>query len=301
MQRSIRLRTIVVVLAVEFAGWLPGRGAPAREAKADDPTTKVEQQEAKARKARYSSWMREYSEETAIELVDADPESDRKVKLVPQPIFRYSSDVFADDATLWVWTHHDRPIAFQKVEVNNIGGKPKWTICFGSTYEGLFEVRWPGERRFKARAPGVAFRPIPDAAPPGGNAKTRTAQLKGLKDRFTGHVAGWGPKGRIEYDLDCLPKPLFEYADPVAKLPLGAVFSLVNHDGGNLTPIFLLLVEARPDRDGKLRWEYAFRRLTIWSARLRLDQTEVANLPLVEVDDQIHDDWTFYFLDRDFE
>jgi len=245
--------------------------------------------------------MRDYSEGTTIELADADRGNDAKVKLVPQPIFRYSSDVFADDAMLWVWTHRERPIAFQKVEVNNIGGKPKWTICFGSTYEGLFDVSWPSDRRFTARTPGVKFQPIPDAPRPADNVKTRTAQLKALKDRFTGHVAGWGPKGRIDYDLECLPKPLFEYADPASKLPQGAVFSLVNHDGGNLTPIFLLLLEARPDRDAKLRWEFAFRRLTIWSARLRLDKTEVANLPLVEVDDQIHDDWTFYFLDRAFE
>jgi hypothetical protein len=269
---------------------------------ADEPEKKdAEKSEAKERKARYLKWMREYSEGTTIRLASPGPGTEPTAELVAQPIFRYSGDVYADDATLWVWTHNARPVAFQKVEVNNIGGSPKWTICFGSAFEDLLDVSWPGDRRFAARAPGVKFRPIPEAAAPSDKAKTRTAQIKSLKDRFTGQIAGWGPKGRIEYDLRPIPTPIFEYADPVSKMPLGAVFSLVNHEGGELTPVFLLSIEARTDSDGKLRWEYASRRLTIWKANLKLDDTEVVSLPLVDVDDQVHDDWTFYMLVRSFD
>ncbi len=164
----------------------------------------------------------------------------------------------------------------------------------------MLDVRWQGDRQFSTRAPGVTFLPIPKAAPPAETARTRTAQLKTLKDRFTGRVTGWGPKGKIDYNLRPIPTPIFEYADPVTKLPRGAVFSLVNHEGGELTPVFLLLIEVRNDGDGKLRWEYASRRMTIWSAILRMDDVQVSSLPLVDIEDQVHDDWTFYLLERNF-
>lgn len=299
MRRSIPMQLAILSMSLLLA-WLSFRLAP--NASADEPKVDEEKKAAKERKERYEKWMREYSEGTTINLVGEGKEAGQTAKLAAQPVFRYSGDnIFADNATLWVWTHDARPVAFQKIEVNNIGGQQQWTICFGSVYEGLFDVHWPSGRHFSSRAPGVEFRPIPEAAAPSDDAKARTRQLKKLKDRFTGRVDGHGPRGVIKYDLKPLPTPIFEYADPKTGLPLGAVFSLVNHDKGELNPVFLLLLEAKSDGDGKLRWEYAARRLTIWSARLLLDEKEVFSLPIVQINDQVHDDWTFYMLPRDFE
>lgn len=82
---------------------------------------------------------------------------------------------------------------------------------------------------------------------------------------------------------------------------LATFFNLVNHDRGELNPVLLLLLEARADEAGNPRWEYASRRLTIWSTSLRLDGHEVSYSPIVRMADEVQKDWTFFFLPRDFE
>jgi hypothetical protein len=288
-----------MILMLALAGAASVGSATALAGDAD-----AEKKEALERKERYEKWMREFAEGMRIRIRSPDV-TENEAKVVARPIFRYSGDnIHADDATLWVWTYKARPVAFQKIEVNNIphilNGR-SWTISFGSTCESLFDVTWPGGREYSTRVPGAVFRPVPDAAPPADDARTRSRQLKSLKDRFTGYTLGPAPKGPADYELKPLPTPVFEYDDPASKLPLGAVFNMVNHDRGELNPILLLLLEARLDPDGNLRWEYASRRLGMWSATLKLDGEKVSFVPVVRMSDQIQDDWTFYFMPRDFD
>jgi hypothetical protein len=278
--------------------------AQTQNALADADEAERQKKEAKERKDRYEKWMLEFAEGTTIRLRRPD-NGEHLAKLVATPVFRYSGDnIHADDATLWVWTYEGRPVAFEKLEVNNIphilDGR-NWTVCFGSVCENLFDVQWPGGRRYSSAAPGVEFRPIPDAPSPAVKAKQRTRQLRNLKDRFTGATFGPTPQGTADYDLKPLPTPVFEYADPESKLPRGAVFNLVNHERGELNPVLLLLLEARPDEAGNLRWKYASRRLGIWSTSLRLDGQEASYSPIVRMSDEVQKDWTFYFLPRDFD
>lgn len=158
----------------------------------------AEKQAAQERKGKYETWMREFAEGMRIRIQSPDA-IENEAKVVARPIFRYSGDnIHADDATLWVWTHQARPVAFQKIEVNNIP-------------------------------------------------------------------------------------------------------HMVNHERVELNPILLLLIEARRAPDGKLRWEYASRRLGIWSATLKLDGEKVSFAPVVAMTDQVQDDWTFYFMPREFD
>jgi hypothetical protein len=69
-----------------------------------------------------------------------------------------------------------------------------------------------------------------------------------------------------------MPTPVFQYTDPGTKLPWGAVFS-VTATGTN--PNVLLLIEARPDEQGNLRWHYGFARLNGTSGEIRLDEQPV--------------------------
>ncbi len=293
----VRLAVFAVVLSV---AQVANRNViSADESKSDD-----QKKAAQERKERYEKWMREFAEGTRIRIRSSD-DAEHLAKVTARPIFRYTGDnINADDATLWVWTYDARPVAFQKIEINNIRGilnGRSWTICFGSTCESLFDVTWPCDRQYSTRTPGVTFKPIPDAPPPADDARTRARQLKGLKDRFTGYTLGPAPKGPADYELKPLPRPIFEYDEHDSKLPLGAVFNMVNHERGELNPILLLLIEARRDEDGKLRWEYASRRLGMWSATLRLDGAQVSYVPVVRMSDAIQDDWTFYFIPRDFD
>jgi len=298
MRRFDSARLTPLVFAVSLASAAAALGPLARDVTGGDQGDEIQKEEMKRRKERYTNWMRDYSKDTTVRVkMPGDDES--TADLVPTPIFRYSSQVIADDATLWIWTRDARPVALQKVEVNNFGGGRMWTICFGSVSEGLVSVGWREGRQYSATQPGVKYRPIPGADAPGDRAKTRISQLKSLKGRFSG-VVGLKADGNGGTEMKAITTPLYEYSDKDSKLPLGAIFSMVD-DKGNLNPGFLLILEARPDGDGKWRWEYGGVRLGDSAVLLRLDDAEVWRQRAVEVTDQIHDNWTFYFMRRDFE
>jgi hypothetical protein len=291
--RSSSLVFLAVGGLLAGASWL--LEPQARFARADDAEDDAEKQEAQARKERYTNWMRMYAEGTKISLPQKDEDEEQFAELVPHPVFRYSDEERAiPDATLWVWTRDARPVAFQKVEGNNHGGGQAWTICFASLSEGLINVRWPGGREYAARKPGVTFQPLPRAVAPGATARTRIAQLKTLKERFSGrlNVNGDGTGGA---ETRTMAKPIFEYLDPESKLPLGAIFGM-SSTGTN--PDLLILIEARADSDGKLRWEYAHARMTSNSVRVRLDNEEI--WAEESVSSAAFENWIFYFLRRDF-
>lgn len=266
---------------------------PLREAsRADDSQVESEKKPADVRRERFTNWMRTYAEETKVRLAAKDDGEEQLAELVPTPVFRYSDEQQRiPDGTLWVWTHHARPVAFQKVEGNNYG--QKWTICFASLSEGLLNVGWPNNRNYATRKPGVTFSPFPGAEPPAANPRARTAQLKALKDRFAARLIvnndGNGAEART------MSKPLFEYSDPETKLPVGAIFGM-SSTGTN--PDLLLLIEARGDSDGKLHWEYAYARMTANGVRLRLDDAEIWAEQAVEA--AAFENWIYYFLKRDF-
>jgi hypothetical protein len=262
---------------------------------ADDTEDAADQQAAKERKEKFTKWMRSYAEETRIRLKDQPEAQEPAIELVSNPVFRYSDEErLIPDATLWVWTRDARPVALQKVEGNNYGGGAAWTICFASLSEDLIDVRWPSGRRYEAQKPGVTFSPFPRAEPPAGTARLRTAQIKSLKERFTArlNIDGDGNNGA---ETRTMAKPVFEYADPKSKLPLGAIFGMTS-TGTN--PDLLLLVEARSDGDGNLRWEYACARMTSAALRISLDDSEIWTETGVRAG--AFANWTFYFLPRDF-
>ncbi|HLJ10484.1 MAG TPA: hypothetical protein VKU82_04810 [Planctomycetaceae bacterium] len=291
--KSCALILIPALLLLACSGW--NILLSLQLANAGEPESDVEKQEAVARKERYTNWMRSFAEETAIRLPAADNETEERAQLVPNPVFRYSDEErFIPDATLWVWTRDSRPVAFQKVEGNNHGGGQAWTICFASLSEGLVDVRWRGGRRYAARTPGVKFKPIPKADAPAENARLRIVQIKTLKDRFTGRL-GVDAEGKGGAETRIIAKPIFEYADPKSKLPMGAIFGM-SSTGTN--PDLLLLIEARPDGTGGLRWEYAHARMTSASLIVRLDDAEIWSE--MGVSSRDFDNWTFHFLRRDF-
>ena len=92
-----------------------------------------------------------------------------------------------------------------------------------------------------------------------------------------------------------MPTPLFEYNDPNSSLPIGAVFGMTS-TGTNPSP--LLLIEARPDKQGKLRWEYATPRMTSGPVRFRMDDKEIWSESGVA--NATFDNWTYYFLAPEF-
>jgi hypothetical protein len=290
----MRSASRVAIVLIIFGALISGGRSGARAADAEDDS---EKQAAQARKELFTNWMRNFAESTVIRLAAENNQPELTAKLNPNPVFRYSDEErLIPDATLWVWERDGRPVAFQKVEGNN-QGSPKWTICFASLCEGLLKVQWTTIRReYAARTPGVTFKPIPKADPPPESARARTVQLRALKDRFSGRL-GVNDEGQGGAETRTVSKPLFEYADPESKLPMGAIFGM-SSTGTN--PDLLLLIEARRDGEGPWRWEYATARMTSASVRIRLDDDEIRAEGFAPIQNAVFDNWTFYFLSRDF-
>jgi hypothetical protein len=121
MRRAISAPVAVLAFAVLFAGAAGLLGAETRNAEVDDADDVTQKREAQERKERYTTWMRNFAEETAIRLPGRGDEKPQLAELVPNPVIRYSDEErFIPDATMWVWTRNARPVAFQKVE-GNIG------------------------------------------------------------------------------------------------------------------------------------------------------------------------------------
>lgn len=286
-----RPRTLPMPIAFAALSLIAVAFAASRAARADD----ISQEKAQARKERYTNWMTKYAEGTQIELVDAGGADRQAIEFVAKPVFRYSDEQRAiPDATLWVWTSQGSPVALQKVEGNNHGGGQMWTICFASLSEGLLTVEWPGGRRYAAKTPGIKYKPIPQAEAPAESSRQRALQLKSLKERFSGEL-GFDGEGKNGAETRTMPKPIYEYADPESKLPRGAIFGMTS-TGTN--PDLLLIIEARPDADGKLLWQYAHARMTSNSLRVRLDNEDVWGES--GVSSAAFENWIFYFLPREF-
>jgi hypothetical protein len=278
MRQHIVLPGCFFIACISFAG-------------RDCPAIEPEKSEEDLQKERIREWMQSYAEETTVAvLTDAGAQP---AEMVAEPVFRYS-DVPREipDATLWVWTRNGRPVAFQKVEVNAWQGTSQWTICYASLADELIETRWPQRDVFKSTEPGVVYKSVPEAPAPANGALQRTLQIKALKDRFAGSI----DQGNGEYEpIRVLPTPIFQYTDPDTKLPLGAIFAMTS-TGTN--PDVLLLLDARPDADGRLRWHYGIARLTSVGHQVKLDDMVVWDDPSVPTNNPVFETWTFYFLRR---
>ncbi len=270
---------------------------PATTAEKTKESTKESSEEkaARERKERYLVWMTKHASDTEVMVASPDGGPMQPATRSEKAIFRYSDEEHRiPDATLWVWTRDNRPVAFQKVEGNNFGGGRAGTICFTSASERLISAKWPSRAEFKATKPGVTFRPIPDAPPPSANPRTRAAQFRELKDRFTARLGN--SSGNDVAAARTLPKPLFEYFEPDSKLPVGAVFGMTS-TGTN--PNFLLVLEVRSDSEGQPRWEYAHARMTGSAVEFRYDDTVlVAEKGMASGN---FGNWIFFFMERNFD
>lgn len=276
---SIHRLSLVIVMS----GLLGGSTAADDEMEAQDAKRKD-------RSEKLLKFSRTFSENTRVAVLVNGKEQVGQLKA--EPVMRYSDEPrFISDATLWVWSLNSRPVAIQKVEVNDLVAVPLWTICFGSFAETNVEVSWSSGHTFKSKQPGWVFEPIPEAAPPAERAAARSLQMRALSRRFSGSVYSGTQKSTIEMRL--LPKPTYEYADPETKLPLGAVFSFASN-GTN--PTIFVVVEARRSKDGRLGWHHAHTRMTSDTGVLRLDDR-----PIWEFQEIQHENWVHFFLRRDID
>ena len=207
---------------------------------------------------------------TSIRLL-ADPErDDSAVKLVAEPVLRYTDNTRQiDGSSLWVWSGGGRPTAIVAVEYypNDRRG-PRWLFEIASlSTERIAAIREP-ELNFTAKEPGLKFQPLADAEPPADKAPRRLTQINAAARRFTVHTYAT-VDGRVE--LRQLSRPLLRYADEKADIIDGAVISFAY--GTN--PEVLLVLEAQKRADGPAAWHYAFVQMTGAAIIANLDGKEI--------------------------
>jgi hypothetical protein len=230
--------------------------------------------------------MRALAEQTKVHFA----EGERQPELAKDAALRYADQPRGFvDATLWVWTHQGRPVAFEKIEaLNSADSRPHWQYCFASVSSELLLAEWPN-RRFRSTEPGVAFTPL-KAAPAVSTGNTeRKRQTRELARKFSARI-----ETEPKEEMRLLTTPLFDYADPKTKQYRGAVFGF-STNGTN--PDLLLLLEVRGEKD-KAAWHFAPARMTTGALTLRWGDTKVWECESVRQMKGPLTTWTYFVTTR---
>ncbi len=289
MSLSIRRLVLVLLTSVLVRSAAFGQAEAEKRTDADNQTAAQ-----KERTEALLQWTRKFAQDTRITVLNKDSAA---AELRAEPVMRYVDQPrFIADGTLWVWTHNARPVAIQKVEVNDTTATPLWTVCFAALSEELVEAKWPYGQTFKTTKPGWTFEAIPAADPPAEKSAARSLQMRALSRRFSGSVYSSVQNSNIPMRL--LPKPIFEYSDLETKLPRGAIFGLADN-GTN--PAIFIVIEARPNKDGTVAWHHAHSRMTADTGKLMFDEATIWEFGPVNVPNDPttnFDNWMYYFMRR---
>ncbi len=227
--------------------------------------------QAPARDEGAGSWLpilRQQASEYAI--VPRDP-AIRPPKPRPDPILRWTQPVRGgDDGAVFLWVTDDgRPAAVATIFTYRVPDT-KRTIqheVHSFLPTGL-DASWRGRPMWKADAPGLSFRPVPDAPEPAGSAAARLRQMQALAREFSGENVH-EKAGRNELRL--MPRPLYRQPSTDADPKDGALFCLAH----GTDPEVFLLIESRKGSGGVLTWQYALARFSDLALKVRLKGQEV--------------------------
>ena len=200
------------------------------------------------------------------------------VELSPEPLFRYA-DVPRGilDASLWCWGAKGRPVALTKLEMVKASANvaAQWQYCAASLAERPVWIAWPTRPRFVSSKAGLELHTILESPQPGDKPATRLRQMKDLVKRFSATIFIDG-KEALKQEMRQLASPIHRYADDATGLVDGAIFGF-STNGTN--PDVLLLIEARSAKEAPPQWQYGIVGMTYAEAHVRLDRTEVFEVP----------------------
>ncbi len=241
-ERTLRCVPCWATVAVGAALFMAAGGA--QMAKSEPPGVRSLNEQRLAK-------MRRFVE--ALTIAEVDGESERPVKLISEPVLRFSDpDRRHSDGTLWVWGDRGRPRAFSEVFLKDDNES---VLYHGvtSTADGPLVGRRKQRTIWSPRRAGVEFAVLPDAPQPSRSSRDRRAEIKRLANRFTAYEIF--PEDRRS-ELRLLTSPVHQYEDQEAGILDGGAFVLAL--GTN--PELILLLEARGGEGADARWNYAVAR-----------------------------------------
>jgi hypothetical protein len=227
----------------------------------------------------------------AIEVKTTVGDHATKAKLHPDPIMKYT-DVprQIEMATLWVWEEDGRPVALGKVEAYQRKEATKWLYCFASASSGLVDARWPDDRLFQAKKPGVEWTKLKGPVPQE-TAAGRLRQMKDLFQRFSATARDDVLKTSDE--LRTLARPLHEYSSPKNGVVQGI---LCGFAANGTNPDAIVALEAVSDEDKGVpkSWRYSVICMTASGVSVNLDKAEVFNRPYARRPEDF-ETWTYFW------
>lgn len=183
-----------------------------------------------------------------------------QLKLTSIPVLHWGNPAGnGEDGAVYVWLHQGRPevvgtiFTYRRASTGEIVLKHS----LHSLASHSITADYRDKRVWSPKAPGVEFRPVPEAAAPAESSRLRLLQMKSLAKDFSGKMVDL--KGKSS-ELRLLPQPLVRYEPAGTTVLDGAIFALAE----GTDPQSLVLIEAR-NTDGAPRWQYAFARFHIAS------------------------------------
>lgn len=249
----------------------------ARVSRADDQDER--------QRTRMLEQMRDLAEGTKVRFENGDPQPE----IVPRPVFRYDDQPRRFlDATMWVWTDGERPVAFEKIEAM----PQDWQFCFTSVADDLLDVQWSGGRRYRSIEPGIDMRPLPGAPNPATQSSKRKLEIRKLARDFSARIIV-APVAKNSEVMRLLSTPIYEYADPKTDEFRGGVLGFTTN-GTN--PDVLVILEASGDAED-LSWHYAAARMTTGGVTLKYRDQAVWEVEYVNRQ-AAYPTWTFFHTPR---
>ncbi|MBS0206846.1 MAG: hypothetical protein JSS49_28560 [Planctomycetes bacterium] len=231
----------------------------------------------------------------AIKVHETSRTEKRAADMVAEPVFRYSDQQRQiRDATIWVWTVHGRPVALMKTERYGFPEpQPHWLFNVTSVTSDTLTVKWPFNREFVSKKPGMTFRPTTSAVDAVETKSGRLVQLKNLARRFSATMID-GVNEDVKTEMRLLTTPLFRYSSEVDEIIDGAFFGF-SATGTNPDAIVAIQWQGG---SSAAKCEFSVTGTTTTGLRVRLDDTEVWSQPFLSGRGQEFDTWTWFFSDR---
>lgn len=192
---------------------------------------------------------------------------DRTFELLPRPLLTWSNPLRSTAAgALYLFTDDGRPAAALCIYPANGALDYEFQSLAA---ERLVAVQ-DGHTVWAPLEAGIEMETFGAVTPPGESQPLRLRQMRNLARRFEAQIAkpNDAPK-----PLRLLSSPLYRYASSEAsgKVIDGALFAMVH----TTDPEVLLLIEARKDSSGKMRWVYGLGRMSMVPLRVTLEGNEV--------------------------
>jgi len=205
-------------------------------------------------------WLPVFEQHAADYVVTAGPSPE--AKLLPAPLLRWSQPIRGgDDGALYLWIRQGRPVAAVTFFTFRWPRGERVIVHERHSFAaGPLEATWRGQPTWTPTAPGLTFKPLPEAQPPAETGPTRLRQMQAMIRDVAATTTD--AKGS-NWTMRALTKPLHRYEAPDDGLTDGALFALAQ----GTDPEAFFFLETR-GQGKEAHWEYAIARFTDLAIRV---------------------------------